>query len=105
MEQKTSYFGLTVHAIDGTPCVRLTDVQRLPFYDFWSASAVGSTQLVKGDECFVLLTDWEVFAHLFIQTGRHRFSESTVKTLESSERGEDVHHAKDAKDLFEQLGI
>ncbi|MDP3037879.1 MAG: type II toxin-antitoxin system RelB/DinJ family antitoxin [Rhodocyclaceae bacterium] len=29
----------------------------------------------------------------------------TVETLAKSERGEDVHHAKDAKDLFEQLGI
>ena len=29
----------------------------------------------------------------------------TAKTLNKSERGEDVHHAKDAKDLFEQLGI
>ena len=29
----------------------------------------------------------------------------TVATLEKSERGEDVHHAKDADDLFNQLGI
>jgi DNA-damage-inducible protein J len=29
----------------------------------------------------------------------------TAQTLATSERGEDVHHAKDAKDLFEQLGI
>jgi DNA-damage-inducible protein J len=29
----------------------------------------------------------------------------TADTLMKSERGEDVHHAKDAKDLFEQLGI
>ena len=29
----------------------------------------------------------------------------TSATLAKSERGEDVHHAKDAKDLFEQLGI
>jgi DNA-damage-inducible protein J len=29
----------------------------------------------------------------------------TAKTLAKSKRGEDVHHAKDAKDLFEQLGI
>jgi DNA-damage-inducible protein J len=29
----------------------------------------------------------------------------TVKTLEKSERGEDVHHAKDVNDLFGQLGI
>lgn len=29
----------------------------------------------------------------------------TAETLAKSERGDDVHHAKDAKDLFEQLGI
>ena len=29
----------------------------------------------------------------------------TVETLAKSERGEDVHRAKNAKDLFKQLGI
>jgi DNA-damage-inducible protein J len=29
----------------------------------------------------------------------------TAQTLEKSARGEDVHQAKDADDLFEQLGI
>ncbi len=29
----------------------------------------------------------------------------TTETLRKSERGEEVHHAKDAKDLFEQLDI
>ncbi len=29
----------------------------------------------------------------------------TDETLAKSERGEDIHHARDAKDLFEQLGI
>ena len=29
----------------------------------------------------------------------------TVETLTKSERGEDVHHATDADDLFRQLGI
>jgi DNA-damage-inducible protein J len=29
----------------------------------------------------------------------------TAETLAKSERGEDVHHAKDADDLFKQLGI
>lgn len=29
----------------------------------------------------------------------------TIETLAKSERGEDVHHAEDAEDLFEQLGI
>lgn len=29
----------------------------------------------------------------------------TARTLMKSERGEDIHHAKDQNDLFEQLGI
>lgn len=29
----------------------------------------------------------------------------TEKTLTKSERGKDVHHAKDAADMFHQLGI
>jgi len=29
----------------------------------------------------------------------------TTETLTKSERGEDIHHAKDANDLFGQLGI
>jgi DNA-damage-inducible protein J len=29
----------------------------------------------------------------------------TEATLSKSERGEDIYHAKDANDLFEQLGI
>lgn len=29
----------------------------------------------------------------------------TVETLAKSERGEDVHHAQNANDLFNQLGI
>ena len=32
-------------------------------------------------------------------------NELTVQTLTKSERGEEVHHAKDADDLFGQLGI
>ena len=29
----------------------------------------------------------------------------TVETLTRSERGEDIHHAKDSEDLFKQLGV
>ena len=29
----------------------------------------------------------------------------TAKTLGKSDKGEDLHHAKDADDLFDQLGI
>lgn len=74
MGSKTTYFGLAVHQVDGTECVRLADVQRLPFYAFWQESAAGSTQLLQGEDAFVLLLDWEAFSRLFIQTGKHRYS-------------------------------
>ena len=32
-------------------------------------------------------------------------NELTVKTIEKSKRGKDVHKAKDAKELFRKLGI
>jgi DNA-damage-inducible protein J len=32
-------------------------------------------------------------------------NELTAQTLAKSERGEDVYHARDADDLFDQLGI
>ena len=32
-------------------------------------------------------------------------NELTRRTLEMADRGEDLHHAKDADDLFRQLGI
>jgi len=45
------------------------------------------------------------FCTLFnIRDARTQFK-LTAETLVKSERGEDIHHAKDADDLFEQLGI
>lgn len=35
----------------------------------------------------------------------HIPNSETIATLEKSERGEDLHHAKNAEELFEQLGI
>jgi len=32
-------------------------------------------------------------------------NQETADTLRKSERGEDIHHAQDAADLFNQLGI
>ena len=32
-------------------------------------------------------------------------NKTTVETIEKSERGEEVYNAKDASDLFDQLGI
>ena len=50
------------------------DIKKLPFYEFWSESAFGSTYLVKDGKNYIYLTDWESFSRLFINTGKHRFS-------------------------------
>ena len=55
--------------------VRLSDIEALPFADFWRESSSGSTMLVdsRTGEPFVYLHDWEAFAELFIKTGKHRY--------------------------------
>lgn len=67
-----TYFGLPV--TDGK-LVRSTDIEALPFAEFWRESAVGSTVFEdeRRGETFVYLHDWERFARLFIETGRHRY--------------------------------
>jgi len=69
---KRTYFGLEI--VQGK-LIRKSDIVALPFSDFWAASSVGSAFLTDdqtGEE-FIYLRDWEAFARLFIQTGRHRF--------------------------------
>lgn len=70
-----SYFGVSVLQVGNMSCVPLQEIERLPFYAFWLESASGSTVLIhpETDEKLVYLYDWEAFATLFIQTGRHRF--------------------------------
>lgn len=69
---KRTYFGLEI--VQGK-LIRKSDIVALPFADFWVASSVGSAFLTddKTEEEFIYLDDWEAFARLFIQTGRHRF--------------------------------
>lgn len=63
MEQ-TSFFG--VPTLDGK-FVRQSDIAKLPFFDFWQASARGSTCLSAEDgDVLVFLNDWEAFCQLFI---------------------------------------
>lgn len=50
------------------------DIKKLPFYEFWSESALGSTYVKKNGINYIYLTDWESFCRLFIHTGKHRFS-------------------------------
>lgn len=72
MTEKT-YFGLAVVVSGETRFVRLSDIKTLPFFEFWQASARGSTMRQEGSEQLVFLTDWEAFSELFISAGRHRY--------------------------------
>lgn len=69
----TTYFGLPVVVVDGNKFVRISDIKKLPFFNFWDASAIGSTLRASGDEKLVCIADWEAFSELFIRTGKHRY--------------------------------
>lgn len=71
MAEKTTYFGLSV--VDGK-YVRGSDIKKLPFYEFWRKSSIGSTYTSDPEtgEDLIYLRDWERFSRLFIETGRHR---------------------------------
>lgn len=71
MTDKT-FFGLPI--IDDN-MVRVADIAKLPFFDFWRESARGSTQIIVDGEVHVHLHDWQSFCRHFIRTGQHRFQE------------------------------
>ncbi|MEP5757907.1 MAG: hypothetical protein ABJ327_01095 [Litoreibacter sp.] len=75
-----TFFGLPVIE---DKLIRLSDIEALPFANFWHESAVGSTTLHHDNcnETYIYLHDWENFARLFIKTGRHR-NMSDAKSLE-----------------------
>ena len=45
-----TYFGLKVY---DDRLVKLEDIKKLPFYEFWEESSTGSSLPVKGSEVFV----------------------------------------------------
>jgi hypothetical protein len=65
-----SYFGLEIHQEN---LIKVNDIKKLPFYDFWLDSSKGSTQPIIDNEGYVYLCDFENFSKLFIETGKHRF--------------------------------
>ena len=65
-----TYFGLEIHQGN---LIKIDDIKKLPFYDFWYESAKGSTHAIIDDEEYVYLSDFESFSKLFIKTGKHRF--------------------------------
>lgn len=71
LQKNKTYFGVPIQEKN---LLFLDDIKVLPFYEFWAQSSVGSTQLVGEDgRAMVYLHDWERFARLFIETGKHRF--------------------------------
>ncbi|RNF34038.1 hypothetical protein [Paracoccus methylarcula] len=74
-----TFFGLPV--VRGL--VRQSDIEALPFWEFWLESAAGSTILRDSTtgEQMIYLHDWERFCRLFIATGRHRYSSMGRKNL------------------------
>ena len=67
-----SYFGVEVVR---EKLIDEVEIKKLPFYEFWLESALGSTMLNEGDKNYIYLSDWEAFAKMFIQTGKHRYQE------------------------------
>lgn len=76
-----TYFGLEVIDHLNGKVVRHSDIQKLPFYEFWLESHFGSTVVqlnsnktaCKPSETGVYLNDWIEFSKLFIETGKHRY--------------------------------
>ncbi|MBO9455120.1 metallophosphoesterase [Paracoccus sp. R12_1] len=73
-----TYFGLE---IVNDRCVRQADIAKLPFYDFWRQSSLGSGHPMDREtgEPLVWLHDWESFCRMFILTGRHRLMKDDCK--------------------------
>ena len=71
MTDNKTYFGLTIYDDN---YVLEEDIKKLPFYEFWLKSSVGSTVLILDDKTNgIFLKDWEVFCKLFIETGKTRY--------------------------------
>ena len=68
--EELTYFGLEVHPGKG---IKESDIKKLPFYEFWKASAVGSTCAIFDGETYVYRHDWENFCKSFIKYGTHRY--------------------------------
>ena len=69
---KTTYFGLKIH---DNKYVLESDIKKLPFFEFWLESSIGSGVIIlENNDVGIFLDDWKKFAELFINNGTHRFS-------------------------------
>jgi len=67
-EHKT-FFGLDIYPAG----VKLSDIARLPFAQFFNDSHVGSTMAFIDGENYIYLHDWKTFCRGFILHGTHRY--------------------------------
>lgn len=68
-DENKTFFGLDVHPLG----VKLSNIEKLPFAQFFKESHVGSTMAFIDGENYVYLHDWERFCRNFIQSGKHRY--------------------------------
>jgi DNA-damage-inducible protein J len=68
-----------------------------------AASVLSDLGLTVSDACRMMLT--KIAREKRLPFGTEEPNELTSKTLEAVDRGEDLYRAKDAEDLFRQLGI
>jgi DNA-damage-inducible protein J len=68
-----------------------------------AADVLSTLGLTVSDACRMMLT--KIARVKRLPFGTEEPNELTRKTLEAIDRGEGLHRAKDAEDLFRQLGI
>ncbi len=68
-----------------------------------AAVVLSGMGLTVSDACRMMLT--KIAKEKRLPFGTEEPNELTRTTMEAIDRGEGLHHAKDAKDLFRQLGI
>ena len=68
-----------------------------------AAAVLASMGLTVSDACRMMLT--KIAHEKRLPFGTEEPNEETRRAFEAIDRGEGLHHAKDAEDLFKQLGI
>ena len=71
-----TFFGLEIYL---DKLIKIDDIKKLPFYDFWYESSKGSAYAIIDNEEYTYLNDFESFSKLFIETGKHRFQKRDLK--------------------------
>ncbi len=65
-----TYFGINIHHDD----VKVSDIEKLPFFDIFVEYAGDHIFLSNGKESVVTLMDWEYFCNYYILKGQYCLS-------------------------------